>query len=230
MAALAPDLSKLTINVPATTKIAGLVVKRDGNDLGESAWGVPIPVDPGPHTIAASAPGHEDWSSTVQVSAKRDQAAVTVPALEASPTSTAPPPVAVTPPPAQPSPPSPSPPPEDASRGNVQRYIGVGVGAVGVVGLGVGAVFGLFANGKKSDATANCNRDLSQCNDAGVASMKSARTDATISTIGVVAGAALVTGGIVLFLTAPKAGEGKTVGVGVTPNAGGANLSLRGAW
>lgn len=227
MAAIAPDLSKLTINVPADAKIDGLAVKRDASDLGASAWGVAIPVDPGSHTIAASAPGHKPWSTTVQVGAKKDHVAVAVPVLEVDPNATTP--TVVAPPPGQ-SNSSSSPPPEESSRGNAQRYIGVGVGAVGVVGIGVGAVFGLIANGKKSDAKPNCNADLSACNGTGVDQMKSAHSSATLSTIGFVAGATLVAAGVVLFVTAPKGGEAKTVGIGVTPNGGGANLAVGGAW
>ena len=228
MSAIAPNLSKLTINVPADTKVDGLAIKRDATDLGASGWGVAIPVDPGAHTIAASAPGHKPWSTTVQVGAKKDEIAVTVPALEVDPNATTPP--AVVAPPAEQSTLLSSPPPEDSSRGNAQRYIGVGVGAVGVVGIGVGAVFGLLASAKKSDAAKDCNPDLSACNSTGVQAMDSARSRATISTIGFIAGGALVAAGVVLFVTAPKGGEAKTVGIGVTPNGGGANLAVGGAW
>src|SRR5690348_16268833 len=63
MTAIAPDLSKLTINVPAGAKVDGLAIKRDATDLGASGWGVAIPVDPGSHTIAAIVPGHKPWST-----------------------------------------------------------------------------------------------------------------------------------------------------------------------
>jgi hypothetical protein len=227
MAALAPDLSKLTIAVPADSKMDGLEVKRDGIVVGASSWGVSIPVDPGAHVIAATAPGHKSWSTDVQVGAKKDQVAVSVPALEVDPTAVAPPPpVQPLEPPTQ----SAAPPPEDSTRGNPQRYIGIGVGAVGVVGIGLGAVFGILANGKKSDAKPDCNADLSACNDAGVADMQNARSKATISTIGFIAGATLLAGGVVLFVTAPHGPDTKTVGVRVSPNGAGANVSLGATW
>ena len=222
MAALAPDLSKLTISVPADAKLDGLAIKRDATDLGASGWGVSIPVDPGAHTIAASAPGHKPWSTTVQVGAKRDQVSVTVPVLEIDPATTAQASAPTSSPPkaAQASPGS------DANAGNTQRYVGVGVGAVGVVGLGVGTVFGILANGKKSDAEPNCNADFSACNGAGVSDMKSARGSATISTIGFIAGGALLAAGVVLFVTAPKPHHQEYVGVSLAPNG----MTVGGAW
>lgn len=82
--ALAPKLSRLTL--AAASPIApGLIVKRDGVTLGDGALGTEIPVDPGPHTIEASAPGKREWSSTVTVGAAADHKQITVPALEDEP-------------------------------------------------------------------------------------------------------------------------------------------------
>lgn len=64
--ALEPRLSKLVIRVPADE--AGIIVKRDGNPVGESTWGTPVPIDPGNHTIEAGAPGKSTWTEEVKVS------------------------------------------------------------------------------------------------------------------------------------------------------------------
>jgi hypothetical protein len=227
MAALQPDLSKLSIVVPATSQVDGLEVKRDGVVVGASSYGVPIPVDPGPHVIDASAQGHKKWSNVVQIGAKRDQIAVTLPPLEVSNE------VVVATPPAPAEQPKESKPSVDESRGKTQRIVGIAVAGVGVVGVAVGTVFGLVASGKKSDAGKDCSADLSRCDSAGVSDMNSARSSAAISTVGFIAGGALLVGGVVLYLTAPKPGrddDGKTVGLRLTPNASGANLSFGGAW
>lgn len=229
MTALAPDLSKLSIVVPAdTARASGLEIKRDGIVVGQTEWGLAIPVDPGQHVVEAKAPGFKKWSTVVQVGTKRDQVSQKVPALEAEPVETPPPsrPQEIAPPPVEQS----SSHPPDTSRGNAQRAVGIGAAAGGVVGIGVGIVFGLFASGNKSDAEPNCNADLSACNGAGVDAMKSARTDATISTIGFVAGGALLVGGAALYLTAPRNEPVKTIGLAVTPGPGGASVSLGGAW
>jgi hypothetical protein len=227
MAALSPDLSKLSIVVPASSQIDGLEVKRDGVVVGTSSYGVPIPVDPGPHVIDATAPGHKKWSNVVQVGSKRDQIAVNLPTLELDATAVvAPPPVIAQPTPQQ----QQQEPAQPDSTGKTQRIVGIAVAGVGVVGVAVGVVFGLIATGKKGDTANNCNADLSRCNAAGVDAMSSARSSATISTIGFIAGGALVTGGVVLYLTAPKKSEEKAVAFRITPTGSGATLSFGGAW
>ncbi|MEO8875366.1 MAG: hypothetical protein ABI461_07255 [Polyangiaceae bacterium] len=227
MAAISPDLSKLSIVVPASSQTDGLEVKRDGVVVGASSYGVPIPVDPGPHVIDATAPGHKKWSNVVQVASKKDQIAVSIPPLEAAPDAKlATPPAAAVVPPAEQAIPDQT----DHSHSNTQRVIGIGVAGVGVVGVAVGAVFGLIASGKKGDAGNNCNADLSKCNASGVSDMSSARSSATISTVGFIAGGALLAGGVVLYLTAPKANQEKAVGLRIAPNGAGANLTFGGAW
>lgn len=60
---LEPNLSKVTIQVPPNAPI-GHQIRIDGN-IATSLAGTAIPVDPGPHTISASAPRHRDWSTTI---------------------------------------------------------------------------------------------------------------------------------------------------------------------
>ncbi|WP_437277235.1 hypothetical protein WME90_39280 [Sorangium sp. So ce375] len=57
IAALDPRVPKLVIVVKGAA--AGAEVQRDGTALPVAALGEPLPVDPGPHEIRASAPGHE---------------------------------------------------------------------------------------------------------------------------------------------------------------------------
>jgi hypothetical protein len=63
--ALLPGLSHLTVK-PARAPPPGLVVTRDGTDVTVLV-GTAMPVDPGPHVIAATAPGYQPWTQTVQV-------------------------------------------------------------------------------------------------------------------------------------------------------------------
>ena len=46
---LEEKLVKLTLVVSPSARAPGLVVKRDGRVLGESEWGLSVPVDPGEH-------------------------------------------------------------------------------------------------------------------------------------------------------------------------------------
>ena len=80
--ALQPRLSMLDIAVPAAVaRIPGLVVQRDGVALEAPAWSTPVPIDPGPHVVTATAPGRQPFSATVVVGDVADHQTVTVPLL-----------------------------------------------------------------------------------------------------------------------------------------------------
>jgi len=90
-AALESRLSMLTIRaMGGSEEASGLEIRRDGVPVQPAELGSPIPVDPGPHTIEAAAPGKQKWSSTVQVT-DAARLAVEVPALTPLATSAAPP-------------------------------------------------------------------------------------------------------------------------------------------
>jgi hypothetical protein len=111
---LEPKLSTLAIVVPSPPP--GLAVERDGVKVEAGAYGVAVAIDGGPHEITASAPGMKPWTGHVTVGASLDRQSVTVPALEAAP-------VAAT---------VPLPGSNDDS-GRTRRYVGMGVGALGIV-------------------------------------------------------------------------------------------------
>ncbi len=187
---LASGVPKLTIAV--TDPASGLVVTRDGETVSPSAFSSELPIDAGPHTIEARAPGHKPFTQTVDVP-KGGAKTVTIPALDtdATPIDTGRPTQLTA---------------FDApTKGNkTQLIIGAAVAGVGVIGLGVGAVFGIVALGKKSDAAANCTADYARCNATGVGQVDDAKSAGTISTVALIAGGVLVAGGLVVALTAPK--------------------------
>src|SRR5689334_3318487 len=55
--AIEPTLSHLVIQVPATSDLPDLEIKRDGSVIRRAAWGTAMPVDPGEHMIEAAAQG-----------------------------------------------------------------------------------------------------------------------------------------------------------------------------
>jgi hypothetical protein len=234
--ALEPLLSKLTIAVPEGAKTTGLVVKRDGAVINAAEWGLAIPLDPGKHAIEASAPDKKTYSSTVDLGAKADMQTVTVPPLESGAggatvaalpgAGTSVPPTA-----AEPASSSGTDTGTTSSSGSSTRILGLGLVGAGVIGLGVGTVFGLKAGSLNDDAKANCNADQTRCNAAGVAQVDDAKSAATISTIGFVAGAALVAGGAVLFFTSPKGEKTTARRTTVAPVLGSTTgLSLQGSF
>lgn len=83
---LEPKLHKLRIEVPEENQVKGLAITRGDAQVGSGAWGAAVPVDKGEVLIEASAPGHETWTETVDVSGKKREHSITIPLLEVSPT------------------------------------------------------------------------------------------------------------------------------------------------
>ncbi len=82
--------------------------------------------------------------------------------------------------------------------------MGLVVGAIGVVGLGVGTVFGLRAISKNDEAKEVCPRGNVCDEERGVDLTDDAKSAALVSNIGIGVGAAALVGGVVLYLTAPS--------------------------
>lgn len=194
-------LSKLTIKGPATP-IAGLKVQLDKSDVGSASFGIAVAIDPGQHTIEASAPGYKSWSTEVTVGPNGAQVTTQVPALQKLPPGAKPA--------AQPSEKS-----NTTTGAAVMRDLGKAhgpsktlalvVGGAGVAVAGVGAVFGIMAASQASNAKSDptlCPNKV--CTPAGRKEIDSASTKAMISTIGVGVGAAAIATGVVLFLLSPS--------------------------
>jgi hypothetical protein len=214
-AALAPRLSKVTITSAQST-IAGLEIKRDGAVVGRPLWGTAIPVDPGPHSIEATAPGKKPWQTTVKVEGEKADVVVTIPALDDAPpeaTAVAPMQASV----------------DTSSVGKNRRTLGLVVGGVGIVGLGVGTVFALQAKSKNDDSLPFCPVDKNLCSARGVTLRDEARTSGTIATVAMGAGAVAVAAGAVLFFTAPS-GSAEKASVWLVPTPGGAALGVAGSY
>ena len=215
-AALAPGLSYLTIAVPPSSRVEGLVVERDGRAVDAALFNDAVPTDPGLHDIIASAPGRQPWSARVEVRASGGRAEISVPLLalassgRASSGGTT---NAVAPAP---------------SRAQATWGI-VGMAGGGAALLG-GGVLGLLARSTYNDAVANdCHANVKTCSPDGFDRVNTAHGQATLSTVLVVAGAALGAAGVVLFVTAPRAGS-SSVGVGVAPGLSQASFLAQGSF
>jgi hypothetical protein len=149
-------------------------VKRDGIVVDSAALGIAAPVDPGPHTIEASAPGRKPWSTNVDVGANAAKEAVEVPALAPEASVDKPRPSA--------------PPPAENKPGLLnQRTMALVAGGIGVVGVGIGTVFGLMAMSKWDDAKSGC--DPTGCAPDHVDQGHSAETAGNVSTVAFIVGA-----------------------------------------
>jgi hypothetical protein len=207
-AAIEPRIPKLAISAPANPP-AGFVMRRDGAQIDTGAQGVALFVDPGPHEIAASAPGFEPYAQTLTM-VEGKTTTLAIPDLKPASTPAGPvgpprPPLAghagTTEPRVVASEPA-------ASRS--RTYAAIGAGAAGVAAVAVGLVFGVKASSTYGDATKLCGSSL-VCGSAdyskGQQLVRDAHSSATISTVAVVAGGAAIVAGVVLWLTAPRSRE-----------------------
>jgi hypothetical protein len=189
---LEPRLPKLALRLPAGGQ--GITVFVDDLQLGAAAFDAPQPIDPGVHTIRATAPGRQDFSTTVKV-VERESREIAIPPLAPAPVSTAPASTA-------PNWAAPPPPPAESYDGSTQRFLGGTTFGVGAASLVTGVVFGLLALDSNGTANRLCPGDNPCGNSDGVSASERAHSFGTVSTVSLIAGAALVIGGGVLFLTA----------------------------
>lgn len=159
--ALAPRVPRLAIVVAEGMKsVRGLKVERDGMEVGAPQWGDALPIDPGAHTITASAPGMKTWSSSVQLTGG-STTTVQVPAPVPEPATQLPAPQTA---PAQTAPPLATAPPDSAAprHGGTPTWAWV-VGGGGVALLGAATVFGLDGLSTNSKLEDRCGATLDQC-------------------------------------------------------------------
>lgn len=208
---LEPSLGRLTVDVPVDGRPSGLEVLRNGTPVPPGLWGVPVPVDPGQHKIEARAPGHQPYAQMIGIEKGPGVWKVTVPQLVAEPK--APAPVAAPTLVAEPAVLAAPPPLPKEKPGKVQRITGLVIGSAGVALLAVGGGFGVRALRKNNETKDLCG-DAKQCsNPKGVDASKSASSAATLSTVGFAAGGALLAGGLLTYLLAPKGEAQIAVGV-----------------
>lgn len=210
--ALEERLSKVVVEV--ASPVPGIDVVIADKAIRKAAWGTPIPLDPGKHELVARAPGHQTFKKTIEVPLGPATITETIPALE---------PIAEGEAPEEPI--------ESAGAESSQATIGWVIGAIGLVGLGVGTGFGVNTLIQNGDSDAHCD-DENLCDQAGVDLRDSALTSATISTIAFAVGGAAVIAGVIVIVTAPSSPDTETarLWLGSRPTPGGATLNAGVAW
>jgi hypothetical protein len=160
--ALTPRIPNVVVNVEGANPSA-VSVSIDGTALSSALLGEPRPINPGAHHIVGTRGSDRvEVSVTVAEGEKKTALlrftpeAAAANATPASPKSTAAPndnaaPQAPT-----------------ASSSGPWRTIGVVTGAVGVVGIGVGAAFGLKAKSSNNQSNADGHCDASGCDATGI--------------------------------------------------------------
>jgi len=220
--ALDARVSRVTIHLdPSAQNASALEVSRDGEPLELTRFGTALPVDPGPHSIIATAPGRKRFEETLVVSASPTTYSITITLPRETPST-----------------------PEGDSSGSpereskqrvwsTQRSLAVASAGVGVAGIAVGAILGLGVSAKMNRARSGCSEGNSGCSPEALALQDQAHSSALASTIAFGVGAAGIVGGIALWLTAPKAaGEPTEVTVQAAPllGFGTAGVQAVGRW
>ena len=203
-AALEPDVPRLVIHIPEGADAKGLALTIDGVVVPRGELANPQLVDPGPKQIEYMVAGKKKTKLIPVERGGTSEITLDLPVAEA-------PPVAV-------EKPKPAGDDDDSSSnkhvavvatdnpGHGQRIGGIVVGAVGIVGLGVGGYLALHARSKYNDAIgADCMGSKSSCDPAGLTATKDARSDANLASIVVGVGVAAVAGGVLLYVLSPHA-------------------------
>lgn len=176
----------------AGNDLADVKVSMDGAPLLDKLDGRPVSIDPGAHTFVFEAAGQPPVEKKLVLrEGDKDRRESVV--------------IGSRPPPASTSPAPPPPPPPPPSTWSTSKTVALVAGGLGIVGLGVGGIFGGLAVSSQSKEKSDCS--TSACPNPGQATSdyNSATQDATASTIGFIAGGVLVAAGAVFWLTAPRA-------------------------
>ncbi|HEY8078038.1 MAG TPA: hypothetical protein VIF62_28120 [Labilithrix sp.] len=183
-----PRLPRLTVRVAPQGDVT---VSDEGLTLPPASFGTSLPVDPGAHTIVATARGKRPFRAT-QTIGEAQAREIFVPVLQDDDAAA----------------PRPLPePPAEERHDDPQRTVGLGLVIGGGVATAAGFVLGAVAISKWSSVTAACPEK--QCDtlgqrDAAESDARAASHFAAASTIGIVVGLVAIGAGFVLRMTAPQ--------------------------
>jgi hypothetical protein len=223
-------LDGVQANIPAVIPIATedtgnvlseVKVSMDGTILVTAIDGRSIEVDPGLHTFSFDASDGRTAHTSALVTEGDKMSRV---AVKFASVAGAPPPAVTT------SAPSVSPTP--LNRGPAQRtgatgpwkIIGLAGAALGAVGLGAGAAFGVDAMSKKT--AAGCDSQDLCASPAAKTELEAAQRSGGLSTAFFIAGGALAASGVLVWILSPRSSVGTGVGVGTR----GTSLVFAGSW
>jgi len=225
--ALESRLSYLTVLVPDESRVDGLQITRNGKPLDAALWNRAAPVDGGVYTIGGRAPGHEEWTTTVEVGAEKDKASIEVPRFKRLQE------LVEKPTPDPEKQPTGGETPEGPGMFTSKRKIAVGVGAVGLLAVAGGAVFGLQAKSLQDESFTLCPDENAPCANelAAEAKSKDANSKALLANVAFGVGGVAIIGAAVLWFTGapPAATDDDRVGVRpvLAPNYSGIDVTVR---
>ncbi len=244
LAAIEPRIGSLRIVLEGVGQ-KSVTVKLDEQPVPPVLLGVYRPIDPGPHVVTVLPAGQSPMKGAVDVhEGEKKEIKLAVP--DAPPGAVPVGPVAS---PDAAKPLDTTQPPRDTTPPGFftpLRGAGIGVGAVGIVGLVVGGVFFAKSGSTQSEANADATSKLGGCSTSNPSDCskstpaqvayishtvtpldQSAASQKTIGSLGVaVGGAALVTGVVLIVVGKPKPANA----AGIEPWFGGSAGGLRGTF
>jgi hypothetical protein len=168
--------------------LTAVAVSMDGAPLAGALDGRTLDLDPGEHTFRFDFTGQPPLEKRLVLrEGEKDRresvvlgppVTVTVPALPVAP----------------------------PSFWTTRRSLAVVSAGVGVVGIGLGAMFGAYAASAQSGEKSTCSASACSSPAQSVEDYNTAQKNATGSTVGFVVGGVLVATGVVVWFTAPRAG------------------------
>ena len=212
--AAAPTLV-LTVKDRAGHELSAVKVSVDGQVLAERLDGSALPVDPGPHDFTFEASGGPPLTQSIILhegeKGRRETVTLAIGTAPVTSTTSAAP---------SGTGPEGGAPAANDGVGSTQRTLGLVIGGIGVVGIGVGSVFGVMASSSWKSAQSECP-DKTGCSPQAITDHNNAVSNATIATVGFIAGSVVLAGGLVLYFTAPKGDSARVGRLGLEVRPGG---------
>ena len=191
---LEPDVPRLTVKLPAELRPDQVKVTLDNQPF--STFNEAVVVDPGPHMVEYFVQGSTHKQNQVVPIEKGGKQEVVIEAPKAKTVTT------------EPTKPVEEPVKSEAPTGRNQRIAGIAVAGGGLVAIAISTIMTVSAKHKYSDALdMYCGGMTNNCDMTGLQITHEARTTANQATVVFILGAALVGGGVALYLLAPKAKE-----------------------
>jgi hypothetical protein len=183
-------------------------LRLDGKQIEPFQKGESRRLEPGEHTLMAEKPGSPPSVQSILVKPRQEHNVQ----LRFAP---------------------PPPPPPPPATGNPQRTLGLALGGVGGAMLIAGAIVGGVAVAQSGAAAGRCYQGGTACDAQGVEMDQSAKTSATISTVGFAVGAGVLAAGALIWFVAPAQAKTPAPAVGwitVAPRVDGASFGIGGAF
>jgi hypothetical protein len=202
ISALELRLSRLVILVPGPAQVEGLLIERDGREVGRGAWSTLIPIDGGEHEVRATAPDRQPFRLSVVIAAQSDVKAIEIPILAMS----VPIPAVLSPPPSVAALPSMPVSETHDRKPHVEeatftperlRWLGIGSAALGAVAWAASGYALAAALDAKEASNSDCG--VGGCGDAGLRHRREAVSRGNWATVLGLGGTVLVGAGVTLF-------------------------------